>query len=713
MNRKFNAFLDEMSIITILVPYSSQPNKLNSFSLHGPEESYDLEIIEYNEIEKFRKYRCQLKQSITIGEHYIVKDEYETETDLQIGAVIRTEEFDELFEYTGNDLGVMYHPTSSTFKVWAPTATEVKIHLYFHNPEHEEIYTMTRQEFGVWSVTIPEDLDGVYYLYNLCINREWRKAVDPYTLAVSVNSEYGVVINLDKTRLPRIELPLLEHPTDAIIYETHIRDFTIHPESGITHKGKYIGLAEKDTFGPAHTQTGLSYLLDLGVTHIELLPFNDFDGVDEREPSQKYNWGYNPLFFNVPEGSYATNPSDPYCRIRELKQAIHAFHENKLRVIMDVVYNHVYIREQSSFEKIVPGYYFRHDHHGMPSNGTGVGNDIASERKMVRKFIIDSVMYWIKEFHIDGFRVDLMGILDVETMNAVRKAIDEIDSSILLFGEGWDLNTPLPYDKKSIIGNAWRLPRIGQFNDRFRDGIKGSTFNLYDRGYALGNMHKIYEVKQSIAGSISLGKGEKGLFVEPCQSINYVESHDNHTLWDKICECNSNENIETKRKRQCLATTIVILSQGIPFIHSGQEFYRTKRGVENSYNSPDEINQLDWNRKHEFCKDIEYIKGIIKLRKFHAAFRFSKATLIRKHMFFHPIMDGIVCYTLSDVRKYGPWSNIMVLHSNINEQITVNLPLEGQWHVCCNQEYSGIESIYIVENQMILPPISTIVLFQP
>jgi len=702
-----------MSVITILVPYSSQPNRLNSFSLHGPDESCDLEIIEYNEIEKFRKYRCKLKQSITIGENYFVKDEFDTETDLQIGAVIRTEEFDELFEYKGNDLGVTYRPEASTFKVWAPTATEVKIHLYFHNPEHEEIYTMKRQECGVWSVTIQGDLDGVYYLYNLCINLEWRKAVDPYAVALTVNSEYGVVINLAKTKLPRVQLPHLEQSTDAIIYETHIRDFSIHPESGIKNKGKYLGLVEKHTFGPSNTLTGLSYLVDLGVTHIELLPFNDFDGVDDREPGEKYNWGYNPLFFNVPEGSYATNPCDPYCRIRELKQAIHALHENKLRVIMDVVYNHVYIREQSPFEKIVPGYYFRHDHHGMPSNGTGVGNDIASERKMVRKFIIDSVLYWINEYHIDGFRFDLMGILDVETMNAVRRAIDEIDSSILLFGEGWDLNTPLHYDRKAIIGNAWRLPRIGQFNDRFRDGIKGSTFNLYDRGYALGNMHKGYEVKQSIAGSIALGKGEKGLFLEPTQSINYVESHDNHTLWDKICECNSNESTETKRKRQRLATTIVLLSQGIPFIHSGQEFYRTKQGVENSYNSPDKINQLDWNRKHKYDSDIDYIKGIIKIRKHHGAFRFSSPSLIRKHLNFYYVMDGIVCYTLKNVKKYGTWSNIMVLHCNVNEQVPVKLPIDDMWHVCCEQENAGIGTLYTVENQVILAPISTMVLFQP
>jgi pullulanase len=714
VKRTFEAYLDEMNLITILMPKSHFQGIASMFTLenhHG--EKQNLSIQRQIDLQQFIKYECRLDFPIEIGQRYIIFEEHGAFTDLQIGAVIRTMEFDNRYYYDGEDLGVTYDKQRTVFKLWAPTATEVKLKLWSEKNPEPQMLSMTRAEKGVWTISVAGDLEGYYYTYLVCVNLIWREAVDPYAVAVSINGEYGVVIDLNKTRFDKPCLPPLSSPTDAIIYEMHIRDFTIHPESGVKHKGKYLGISEQNTKGPNGTTTGLSYLKELGVTHVELLPFNDFAGVDERDPLKSYNWGYNPLHYNAPEGSYATDPADPYARIRELKQAIKTLQENGIRVIMDVVYNHVYIREESSFEKIVPGYYFRHDAHGMPSNGTGVGNDIASERKMVRKFIVDSVRFWLREYHVDGFRFDLMGILDVDTMNEIRKVADEIDSSILILGEGWDLNTPLPLEKKATIQNAVKMPRIAHFNDRFRDSLKGSTFNLYDRGFALGSCHYREDMKRAIAGSVCLGRDMKGLFSEPVQTINYVESHDNHTFWDKAAVCNAHESEEIRKKRQKLAASVTLLSQGIPFLHSGQEFYRTKQGIENSYNSPDSVNQLDWERKSEHEKDIRYIQGLITLRKYHGAFRLATAAEIRKHIkFFENAPESVIAYQLCNVKDYGPWRDILVIHHNQEKNEVFSLPDTGIWHVVCDGERSGIQSLYTVNNSIEISGIGTFVLFK-
>ena len=712
VNRTFEAYLDKMNLITVIVPKSYGNGKVNTFTIESSNgEKRTLPIHNQIELHNAIKYECVTNFSIEIGKHYVIYEEKGAFTDLQIGAVIRTEEFDQLFYYDGQDLGVTYTKKETTFKLWAPTATKVKLKIINPKTKQEQILPLQRREKGVWEATVCKDLEQYYYTYLVCVNLVWNEAVDPYAVAVTENGEKGVVVDLSKTRFPKPSLPPLTSPTDAIIYEIHIRDFTIHPESGVVNKGKYLGLTELGTKGPNGTKTGISYLKELGITHVELLPFNDFAGIDEKNPSNDYNWGYNPLHYNAPEGSYASDPADPYKRIFELKHAVRTLQENGLRVIMDVVYNHVFIREESSFEKIVPGYYFRHDEHGMPSNGTGVGNDIASERKMVRKFIIDSIRFWIGEYHIDGFRFDLMGILDIDTMNEVRKVADEVDSSILILGEGWNLNTPLFSEKKACIQNAAKMPRIAHFNDRFRDCVKGSTFDLHDRGYALGNSGQRQNVMKAIAGSVGLRKEEKGVFQEPVQSINYVESHDNHTFWDKMTVCAAGEKEGIRRKRQRLATSIVLLSQGIPFLHSGQEFYRTKQGIENSYKSPDSINQLDWERKSGFAQDVRYIQGIIALRRYHGAFRFSTAEKIRKHMrFIEDTDESVIMYELCEVAEYGPWRHIVVIHYNREEKEVIVLPDKHIWNVVCDEERSGVRPLYNVKEYIKLSGIGTFVL---
>lgn len=712
-DRLFYAFLDEMHVITVLLPYSYHHGISSHFYITDQMNlKHSLKIKEKIQLDEVVKYICTIDIDPQFELQSWIVDEHGGKTDLQIGAVIRTIKFDKQFFYDGSDLGVSYNDNKTVFKLWAPTASDVDVKL--QSPEEHVGYkrfSMTRQDKGVWILTLPGEYECYLYSYLVCVNREWNEAVDPYAVALTANGKMGVIVDLQKTKIDKPPLPPFENPVDAIIYETNIRDFTIHPNSGVKNKGTYLGAAELDTIGKDRKPTCLTYVKNLGVTHIEFLPFNDFEGVDELGSKKDYNWGYNPLHFNVPEGSYASNPNDPYVRINELKQLINNIQKQGLRVIMDVVYNHVYKRENSSFEKIVPGYFFRHDQFGMPSNGTGVGNDVASERLMVRKFIVDSVLFWKKEYHLDGFRFDLMGILDIETMNQVRRVVDEIDCSTLIIGEGWDLNTPIPADQKASIRNQKKLPRIAQFNDWFRDSIKGSTFNLYDRGFAIGNDHYYETAKQLLAGSIGIEKASQGIFLEPDQTVNYVECHDNHTLWDKLAVCCGDLEESIKQKRHRLATGMVLLAQGIPFLHSGQEFFRTKKGNGNSYRSSDDINWLDWDRRGLFSENVNYIQGLINIRKSHRAFRLPTAKSIRNHIEFLRLQRPIIGYYLKDVGHFGKWSSIVVLVNPTLQESKIDLPLEGTWSVLARSNIAAVEPI--TENShenYLLEPISLSIL---
>lgn len=688
--RNFLAYLDEMDIITILLPLSYHQGLSSTFSIKNESKQVTpLQIIKKQQIENHNKYICRLTNEISFGHSYWVMDEHGGRTDLQIGAVIRTDSFDERFYYEGNDLGANCQENHTQFKLWAPTATQVKLKLRNPNNSFSEIIKMRREEKGVWSIAVYSDLEFYQYTFLVLVNQDWRESVDPYAVAVTANGELGVIVKLEKTRRQKPTLPPFENPVDAIIYETHIRDFTIHPNSGVKYKGLYLGASELNTTGKDGEPTGLSYVKDLGITHIELMPVNDFAGVDELDPKKDYNWGYNPIHFNVPEGSFSTNPSDPYARIIELKQLIDSIHTQGIRVIMDVVYNHVFIRETSSFEKVVPGYYFRHNELGFPSNGTGVGNDIASERKMVKKFIIDSIRFWMEEYHVDGFRFDLMGILDIETMKEVRKTCDSIQEGTLILGEGWNLNTPLPIDKKAIIRNQAKLPDIAQFNDKFRDNIKGNTFYLYDKGYVLGNEHYYDGAIDVITGSIGIGKKDSSLFTKPSQGVNYLECHDNHTMWDKLVSClpDTDHLIHTKYHR--LASGLVLLSQGIPFLHSGQEFFRTKRGDGNSYKSPDHINQLDWDRKKKYLENVKYIKGLIQIRKAFSCFRLRSADDIRDCMHILPLPVPLIGFSLQN--HSNEYREVLLLINPLRNKQLIQIP-GGNWTIIANDQLAEINS---------------------
>ena len=387
--------------------------------------------------------------------------------------MINIADLDNLYFYEGADLGSTYSETQTSFKLWAPTADEIRLVTYINwNDSIGKEIPMIKSEKGTWIATLLGNKHGLLYNYKVRIGDIWNEATDPYCFSVSANGGKSAVIDLKSTNpdgWDEFSRPILKSSTDAIIYELHVRDLSIHPNSGIRNKGKFLGLAETETKGPRNTLTGLSHIKDLGVTHVELLPIFDYGSIDETSSAPKFNWGYDPENYNSPEGSYATDPFNPFIRIIELKTAIRALHNNNLGIIMDVVYNHMFIEASSNFNKIVPGYYFRYDKNGDLANESGCGNVTASEHKMMRKFIVDSVIYWAKEYKLDGFRFDLMGLLDIETMNQVRNELNKIDPTLIIIGEGWDMGNTLPAEEKANQRNVNKMPNIGFFNDTIRD----------------------------------------------------------------------------------------------------------------------------------------------------------------------------------------------------------------------------------------------------
>ncbi|MBY7102199.1 type I pullulanase [Bacillus sp. 6YEL31] len=707
------ATIDSFNEITVTtnVPFNSKEQKI---------EIEGIKIKEINPFDKnggdiTNKVKIITEQKIDLKQTYKVKIENLAYTNTEIGKVIRSEEFDKLFYYSGNDLGNIYSPQHTKFRVWAPTASEAKLVTYkkWNDKIGTEI-NMQQGEKGTWKAEIKGNQKGLFYTYKVKIGNKWTEAVDPYVRAASVNGDKGVVIDLNETNPKKWKAnkkPEFKKPEDAIIYELHVRDLSIQPESGIKQKGKYLGVTEKGTKGPEGVKTGLDHMKDLGVTHVQFLPIFDYASVNEETLNEpQYNWGYDPKNFNVPEGSYSTNPYEPTVRITELKQMIQVLHDNNLRVVMDVVYNHMYNAAESNFHKLVPGYYYRYNEDGTFANGTGVGNDTASERKMMRKFMVDSVTYWAKEYNLDGFRFDLMGIHDYETMNEIRKAVDQIDSSIILHGEGWDLNTPLAAELKANQKNAEKMKGIAHFNDNIRDGLKGSVFEEKENGFVNGKQNMEDRIKKGITAGIDYDTNSS-TYQDPEQVLTYVEAHDNHTLWDKLELTNPGDSAEVRKQMHKLSSSILLTSQGIPFLHAGQEFMRTKYGDHNSYKSPDSINQMDWLRRAAYNNEVDYMKGLIDLRKKYPAFRMTSTEQIKKHISFIDAPKNVIAYSIDGKGNGNKNENFMVAHNANRESVDITLPSKGPWKVLVDGKQAGSKTLYVVHNNKIkVPALSSFVL---
>ncbi|AQS06965.1 type I pullulanase [Clostridium beijerinckii] len=637
--------------------------------------------------------------------------------------------------YDGN-LGAEYCKDGTRFIVWAPNANNVRLALFGKDEKNytnapEEILDMNRGVQGTWNIEVKRDLEGEFYNYLIINSGNEREVVDPYAKALGVNGNRGMVIDLKKTdpiNFKEDRKPELSSATAAVIYEVHVRDFSINENSGIisNKKGKYTAFCEHGTTIPGrYTKTGIDYLMELGITHVHLLPAFDYETVDESKPDMpQYNWGYDPKNYFAPEGSYSTNPFNGEKRIREFKEMVKSIHEAGLRVVMDMVYNHTYKSHESNLNLAVPGYYYRQDQNGNFSNGSGCGNELASERYMVRKLIVDSVIYWAKEYHIDGFRFDLMGLHDIETMKQIRAELDKIDTSILMYGEGWTGGwTPLSSEESSVKQNIVKFDKmqIAAFSDDTRDSVKGHVFNINEKGYVNGRTGLEESIKFCIVGAtgkqgINYDKVIYSRFAwanEPYQCINYISAHDNYTLWDKLYLTNSESSLEKRKNMNKLAAAIVLTSQGIPFFQAGEEFLRTKKNDDgsfshDSYNAPDSVNNLEWDRVFEYKEIVNYYKGLIKLRKKYKAFRMNSSEEIRKNLTFLEYgedfyKENVVAYKIEDNSEKNLCNTIVVIFNPNDEEAFIDLK-ECGWSVLVNKERAGVDEIYAIEGNSITVP---------
>ena len=613
----------------------------------------------------------------------------------------RLDSYDKYPSYYGSDLELVYTPEQSVFTLWAPSADRVRLNLYASGEggDPEEHVEMEKAGYGTWRIHIDRDLKGSFYTFQIEKNGKWlNETPGIWAKAVGINGNRAAVIDWNETNpdgWKSDRSPELKMYSDIILYELHHRDFSIAPDSGIENKGKFLALTETGTKTPEGEATGLDHLKELGVTHIHILPSFDFATVDETKLDENhYNWGYDPKNYNVPDGSYSTDPTNPVVRIREFKEMVKSLHQNGFRIVLDVVYNHTASTDHSNFDLTVPGYFYRQNADGSYSNASGCGNETASEREMVRHYIIESVKFWAREYHIDGFRFDLMGIHDIETMNRLRSELLEIDPTIFVYGEGWvAADSPLPFEQRAVKENVGQMEGIGVFNDEFRDGLKGSTFDEQEPGYASGNINGHFEpVKYGIVGGTNHPQVDYGGLLycnapyagAPSQMINFVSCHDGYTLVDKLKlsvqgDYAADELIPIDK----LVHTVLLTAQGIPFIRSGEEIMQDKQGEPNSYKSPDSINRIDWSLKAKNREVFDFIRGLIALRKAHPAFRIPTVEGLQQWLRFMDTGDsGVIAYTLGEYANNDEWKEILVAYNGNRHEVEIGIP-EGEWNVVC------------------------------
>ena len=576
----------EISIITDNINYIH-------FSLIKDGVFYPLKVEETTNINQVYTATCTCETDLELGHSYKVRTGEDDEVYLKVDRYVATKEFENLYSYEG-ELGIIYSKEETTFKFWSPLSERVMLKLE-KNEGSFALIPMKRYKKGVFTVSVKGDIFNKKYRYVIVQNNMQKEVVDPYGKAVDANSEYSVVIDINDIKNMGTVKPTTEikKASDAIIYELHIRDFT-EGDKDISNKGTYLALLDK-----------VDYLKELGITHVQLLPVIDFGGVDDIERDE-YNWGYNPISFFALEGSYSNYPEDGLARLIEFKTLVNELHKNDIRVVLDVVYNHLYDYITTDFQKNVPYYYFRRTGKRM-ANASGCGNDVASERKMVRRIICDSIRYFLEVFDVDGFRFDLLGLIDIETSKEIVKIRNKIKPDALLYGEGWNMGIELRAEQKTSTDNSHLIPEMGFFNDKFRDVIKGSTFDFHSPGYILGNINNYFDIEDVLFGSVLSNR-----YDSINQSINYVECHDNQTLFDKLSYFD--DGIENTLKRVKLANALVMFSFGVPFFHMGQEIGLSKQLLDNTYNVS-KINNMDWKLVEERKEMVEYFKNLVEVRK--------------------------------------------------------------------------------------------------
>ena len=622
-----------------------------------------------------------------------------------------------------------YSPIETKFTLWAPTAEEVRVLLYDSGNEGSAYQTLSLEmgEDGIWNTSIKEDLKGKFYTFNVKVNGKWLGDTPGIMAkAVGVNGKRAAVIDLrstDPEGWANDVRPLLKDYADIIVYEMHHRDFSLDSVSGIRNKGKFLALTELGTATSQGEKTGIDHLKELGVTHVHILPSYDYASVDESKPDKaQYNWGYDPQNYNVPDGSYSTDPYKPDVRIKEFKQMVQALHKAGIRVVLDVVYNHTFNTEESNFERTVPGYFYRQTKDGKPANGSGCGNETASDRAMMRKYMVESVLYWINEYHIDGFRFDLMGIHDIETMNEIRAAVDKIDPSIFIYGEGWAASAPqLDQEELAMKANIYKMPRIAAFSDEMRDGLRGGWDDDRKGAFLIGQPGHEMSIKFGLVGAVkhpqvindSVNYSKEPWALQPTQMISYVSCHDDMCLADRLKATMPDATDEERASLHKLAETFVFTSQGVPFIFAGDEMMRDKKGIHNSYNSPDSINTIDWRNKTIHHDVFDYVRELITLRKNHPAFRMGDADKVRQYMEFLPVEgSNLVAFILKDNANGDSWKNIIVAFNSRKEPAKLSIPA-GRYTIVCKDgkiKQSGMGQVS--GNEIIVPARSAMIIHQ-
>lgn len=622
-----------------------------------------------------------------------------------------------------------YSPIETKFTLWAPTAEEVRVLLYDSGNEGSAYQTLSLEmgEDGIWNTSIKEDLKGKFYTFNVKVNGKWLGDTPGIMAkAVGVNGKRAAVIDLrstDPEGWANDVRPLLKDYADIIVYEMHHRDFSLDSVSGIRNKGKFLALTELGTTTSQGEKTGIDHLKELGVTHVHILPSYDYASVDESKPDKaQYNWGYDPQNYNVPDGSYSTDPYKPDVRIKEFKQMVQALHKAGIRVVLDVVYNHTFNTEESNFERTVPGYFYRQTKDGKPANGSGCGNETASDRAMMRKYMVESVLYWINEYHIDGFRFDLMGIHDIETMNEIRAAVDKIDPSIFIYGEGWAASAPqLDQEELAMKANIYKMPRIAAFSDEMRDGLRGGWDDDRKGAFLIGQPGHEMSIKFGLVGAVkhpqvindSVNYSKEPWALQPTQMISYVSCHDDMCLADRLKATMPDATDEERASLHKLAETFVFTSQGVPFIFAGDEMMRDKKGIHNSYNSPDSINTIDWRNKTIHHNVFDYVRELITLRKNHPAFRMGDADKVRQYMEFLPVEgSNLVAFILKDNANGDSWKNIIVAFNSRKEPAKLSIPA-GRYTIVCKDgkiKQSGMGQVS--GNEIIVPARSAMIIHQ-
>lgn len=627
--------------------------------------------------------------------------------------------------YDGKDLGCVYTKEKTTIKVYAPTAQHLKLNLYDAGAKGNKLQELffTKEDNGIWKIELVGNYENKYYTVQANINNQWGLEVtDLYAKAVGVNGNRVQIIDFAKTNPAQWSKDILPIYTnnnstqDAVIYELHLRDISTHASSGIVHKGKFLALTELNTKNKFGQSTGLSHIKDLGVTHVHILPSFDFNSVDESKQNvAAYNWGYDPKNYNTPEGSYSTNANDASVRINEFKQMVAALHKAGLRVVMDVVYNHTALSAQSNFHQLVPGYYYRMKADKGFADATGCGNETASEQPMMQKFMIESLEHWVNEYHIDGFRFDLMAVHDIETMNKISSSLQKIKPDILLYGEGWAAGNP-SYDgnKLAFKKNVGKLNNIAVFSDDIRDGIKGYVFDKNAKGFVNGNFDMQETIKFGIVGCTQHKQIKmENCFYEkqayaafPAQVISYVDCHDNLTLFDKLAASAKNVTPQQRVTMQELAYGLVLTSQGIPFIHAGSEFLRSKKGVENSYNKPDDINAINWNDKQKHFSTFKFIQQLIAIRKAHKLFRLNTTEAIQQQLEFLPTTAGTIALIITTKNNDDSWKKVMVI-CNASNKASVIETTSNNWQTALVNEGTILKT----DEQITISPLGFAVLY--